>query len=89
MCYGMLALATDYDCWHESEEDVSVSAVIEVVKANSKLASAIVEQLCHILPDYSSDPCLEAAKFALMTSPNAISLERKKELAVLYGKYFN
>lgn len=89
MCYGMLALATDYDCWHESEEDVSVSAVLEVVKANSKLANAIVEELCHILPNTSSDPCLEAAKFALMTSPDAIPKKRKRELAVLYGKYFN
>ena len=38
MCYATLALSTDYDCWHESEEDVTVEAVIAVLMKNVETA---------------------------------------------------
>lgn len=88
MCYGMLALATDYDCWHETEEDVSVEDVIKVLKANAATANAIVREISRILPATSSAPELEAAKFAIMTNPELIPEKRKQDLALLYGKYF-
>src|SRR6185436_12643866 len=43
MAYGMLALATDYDCWHENEDDVSIEAVIAVLKANSDKANQVIK----------------------------------------------
>lgn len=88
MAYGMLAMATDYDCWHENEDDVSVEAVIAVLKANATLASKIVKDIATSLPRTSDDPCLSAAKFAIMTQRDLIPASTIEKLAPLYGKYF-
>ena len=88
ICYGMLALATDYDCWHEGEDDVSVEAVLAVLKANAALANSITATLMEILPETSDNECSSAAKFSIITQPDMISEKRKKELSTLYGKYF-
>lgn len=87
MAYGMLALATDYDCWHEEEDDVSVEAVMAVLKANSELANSIIQELARILPGTSTDECLTAAKFAIMTARDKIPADKKEQLAPLFGKY--
>ncbi|MDA0711040.1 MAG: S-methyl-5'-thioadenosine phosphorylase [bacterium] len=87
MCYGMLAMGTDYDCWHEAEEDVSVEAVVAVLNANAERANEIVKTLADILPLNSECPCLRAAQFAIMTAPLSITEAAKTRLQVLYGKY--
>ena len=43
ICYSTIALSTDYDCWHETEEDVTVEAVVAIIKQNVALAKAIVK----------------------------------------------
>lgn len=87
MCYAMLAMGTDYDCWHEAEEDVSVEAVVAVLKANAECANDIVKALIRLLPESSDCACLDAAQYAIMTAPDAISDEAKARLHVLYGRY--
>ncbi len=87
MCYGMLALATDYDCWHETEEDVSVDAVIAVLKANATLANAIVKQVSETLPVTSSSPILTGASQAIMTHADVIPASTRKKVELLFGKY--
>ncbi len=88
MCYAMLAMGTDYDCWHEAEEDVSVEAVVKILKANAERANLIVKTLTELLPETSECGCLNAAQFAIITAPDAISQSVKDRLRVLYGKYF-
>lgn len=88
MCYGMLAMATDYDCWHEEEEDVSVDAILAVLKANGAMANRIVREVALRLPATSTCECLAAAQYAIITAPEAISAAAKKRLAPLYGRYF-
>ena len=87
ICYGMLALATDYDCWNEKEEDVSVEAVLAVVKANSKLANDIVKKLIEIAPETSESPILSAAKYAIMTDRSRIPEKTKAKVFDLWGAY--
>ncbi len=87
MAYGMLALATDYDCWHEHEADVSVEAVLAVLKANSTAANNIVKQIVRQLPASHTSPIFEAARYAILTAPEVIPEARKRDLALLYGKY--
>lgn len=87
MCYAMLALATDYDCWHEGEDDVSVEAVMAVLKANAESANAIVRQVTKSLPATSECACQSAAAHAIMTSPELIPEQAKLRVAALYGKY--
>ena len=87
ICYAMLAMGTDYDCWHEGEEDVSVGAVLETLKKNAELANAIVKETATLLPATSDCECLSAARYAIITAPEAIGGEAKERLDVLYGDY--
>jgi 5'-methylthioadenosine phosphorylase len=87
MCYGMLALATDYDCWHESEEDVSVAAVLAVVKANATLANNIIKRVASQMPAMSSSEILSAAKYAIMTDLTKIPENTRKKVQTLWGPY--
>ena len=89
MCYAMLAMGTDYDCWHEGEEDVSVEAVVAVLKANAERANQIVRTLAAHTSQTSDCECLSAAQFAVITSPDAISDAAKERLNLLYGRYWS
>lgn len=88
ICYGMLALATDYDCWHETEDDVSVEAVIAVVKANSALANNIIKRVASLMPQTSNSEILYAARHAVMTDPKKIPENTKLKVKALWGHYF-
>ena len=87
LCYGMLALATDYDCWHEEEEDVTVEAVVAVLAANAKLANSIVGELARSLPRTSRSPSLEAAKGAFISDLGLLPAKRREELMGIFGRY--
>jgi len=89
MCYAMLAMGTDYDCWHEDEEDVSVEAVIAILKANADLGNRVVQDVAERLPEASDCDCHSAARFAIITAPDAITEQAKQRLSTLYGHYFN
>ncbi len=65
--YATLALATDYDCWHESADDVSVDAVIAVLKQNAELAQRTVALLAASLPSPELSPAHGAIKNAILT----------------------
>ncbi len=88
MCYALLAMGTDYDCWHEEEEDVSVEAVLEIVHKNAALGNDIVKAAAGLLPADTDCECLHAASHAVITAPDAVSDEAKERLSLLYGKYF-
>ncbi len=89
LCYALLAMGTDYDCWHEEEEDVSIEAVVSVLKANAEMANGIVQMAAGMLPEKSDCACMHAAEYAIITAPAHISDETKKRLSVLYGRYFD
>ncbi|MBT4500086.1 MAG: S-methyl-5'-thioadenosine phosphorylase [Gemmatimonadetes bacterium] len=89
ICYAMLAMGTDYDCWHETEEDVSVESIIEILRNNAALANAAVREVARQLPEESDCECLHAARFAIITAPEAISDEVKERMKVLYGHYLD
>ncbi len=89
MSYGMLALATDYDCWHETEEDVSVEAVIAVVKANATLANNIIKRVATLMPKESNADSLYAAKYAIMTDLKKVPENTIKKVQLLWGSYIS
>src|SRR5215211_6719746 len=69
LCYAMLAMVTDYDVWHDAEEDVSVDVVSSNLRANSDAASAVVRQLvAGGLPERTC-ACGSALEHAIMTAP--------------------
>jgi 5'-methylthioadenosine phosphorylase len=50
ICYATIAMCTDYDCWHEEEDNVSVSSVIEVMHANVEKAQMLLNNFFKHMP---------------------------------------
>jgi 5'-methylthioadenosine phosphorylase len=89
ICYATLAMVTDYDCWHETEEAVSGEAVMEVVRQNAKMSQEVVRQIIQRIPDQRPADCLCASALAmsLITERALIPAETKKALQPLIGRY--
>jgi len=90
ICYATLALVCDYDCWHEHEDDVSVSSVLSSLAANSQLAASVVRETIGALPaSREGCDCASALQHAIITPRHAISAESRARLAPLIGKYLD
>ena len=81
--FATLALATDYDCWHASEEHVTVETVIAVMRKNVSLARRALTELARELPDPTKSRAYGAIKGAIMTAPDKISPRARESLAWL------
>ena len=87
LCYQSMAMATDYDCWHTSEAEVSVEMIIETLTANTKLAKEIIRRLVTALPETRSCPCQHALKHAIMTDMKSVPLATLEALSPMLAKY--
>jgi 5'-methylthioadenosine phosphorylase len=87
ICYATMALATDYDCWHETEEDVSVEAILAIMHKNVENAKEAILWTAGNIGDKTTCSCGEALKFAIVTDPAVIPEETKKDLEPIIGKY--
>ncbi len=87
--YAAVALATDYDCWHESEEDVSVEAVIAVVQRNAANARKVLAATVPRVPAQHTCIAANALQGAIMTSPSAVPASARERLAPIIGKYLD
>jgi 5'-methylthioadenosine phosphorylase len=85
--YATIALATDYDCWHETAEDVSVDAVVATLQRNADLARAIVRRTVSMIPTERTCPSARALENAIMTAPERIPAETRRRLAPLLDRY--
>ena len=88
ICYGMLAFSTDYDCWKEDEEDVTIEMVVENLSANTRAAQEIIKNVVKRIPEERLCSCAEAAKYAIITDPSMIPEDTKSKLEIFYGKYW-
>ncbi len=87
ICYATLALATDYDCWHETEEDVTVEAILETLNRNVSNAKAIIKGAVERIGEERKCLCSTALRDAIVTSKDLIPEETKKILEPILGKY--
>ena len=87
MAYAMLATATDYDVWHESEEDVSADAVVQTLLKNVDTAKQIVSQVIEELPADWLSSAKGALAMAIVTDPSKIPLKLRHDLAPIIGDY--
>jgi 5'-methylthioadenosine phosphorylase len=85
--YALLALATDYDCWHESEEDVSIEAVLKVLGDNVARARVTVAELARALPDPERSRAAGALASARVTASALVPKATLARLDWLIGKY--
>ncbi len=87
LCYSLVALVTDYDCWKTGEE-VSSHQVVETMKANVVEAQRL---LARVVPEAARAPrecrCGSALENAVVTNPKAIPAKTRKNLELLIGKY--
>jgi 5'-methylthioadenosine phosphorylase len=80
-------LATDYDCWHEAAESVTVEGVVAILNKNVALSRRIIRSTVPRLPGERACPCATALKNAILTSPSAIPRKIKSDLKPIIGKY--
>ncbi|MDD2337401.1 MAG: S-methyl-5'-thioadenosine phosphorylase [Geobacteraceae bacterium] len=88
ICYGVIALATDYDCWHETHDDVSVDAILSIIKQNVAMAKAIIRNAAACLDAERKCPCIDALRYAIITDRSVIKEKVKNDLDPIIGKYF-
>jgi 5'-methylthioadenosine phosphorylase len=85
MSYATLALATDYDVWHQSEEPVTAEAVMAVLGKNVATAREVVTRAAALVEGHS--PHADALKDAIMTPADRIPPETRERLSLLLRKY--
>lgn len=87
ICYATLACVTDYDCWHETYEIVTIDMVVENLKRNTEMAKKILKTVVTRIGGKRECPCAAALKDAIITAPELIPPQKKKELSLLIGRY--
>jgi 5'-methylthioadenosine phosphorylase len=87
ICYATIALVTDYDCWHPDHDSVTVEMIIANLMQNAQTAQRIIAAAVDRLPYERTCECASALKYALITRPDAIPEQVKRDLAPLVGKY--
>jgi 5'-methylthioadenosine phosphorylase len=88
ICYAMIALSTDYDCWKEGEESVTIEMVFENLKAAQGAACAVIAEAVKSIAGERACPCATAGRFAVATDRRLIPESVKRELELFYGKYW-
>jgi 5'-methylthioadenosine phosphorylase len=88
MCYLPLSFVTDYDCWHEDEEPVTVEMVIEYLNKNVENAGKLVRQIISGCDKYQPTcNCDSALKYSIITSHDSIPKETYERLQPIIEKY--
>jgi 5'-methylthioadenosine phosphorylase len=89
LCYGVIALSTDYDCWHEAHEDVSVEAIIAIIQSNVATAKKIIRAAVKQISGERGCACSESLKYAIISDTSVIPVETMENLELIIGKYVN
>lgn len=87
ICYATVALSTDYDCWHTTEESVTVDMILETLRNNVRMAREIIRNAAPRIPAGRGCKCASALKFATITDRKAMPAKAKEDLSLLLGKY--
>ena len=87
ICYVTIAMVTDYDCWHEEEEAVTIETLIAYLDKNSQNAQRLIKEVINILPQEFDCNCQHALENAILTNPAMISDKTREKLDLIIGKY--
>jgi 5'-methylthioadenosine phosphorylase len=85
--YATLAAVTDYDCWHHSHGSVTVEMIIEYMTKNIENAKKVLKLAIPKAGKKKKFSAADALKCAIMTAPDAIPAQKKKDLEIIIGKY--
>ncbi|QHS53335.1 S-methyl-5'-thioadenosine phosphorylase [Edaphobacter sp. 12200R-103] len=87
ICYATMAMVTDYDCWREGHDDVTVDQIVAVMHQNSRNAEKVVRAAVAALPKERTCGCGDAMKYAILTDKTTIPAETRQKLWPLLEKY--
>jgi 5'-methylthioadenosine phosphorylase len=91
IAYATLALSTDFDCWHEGHDEVSVESVIEVMRANIEQARRVVLAFAQMLSQHQSEDFMAHKALgggaAIMTASSLISDTTRERIELIFGDY--
>jgi 5'-methylthioadenosine phosphorylase len=88
ICYATMALVTDYDCWHETHESVSVETVLGYLRANAVMAQTVLRNSIPRVAARTRDcACATALQYALITQRDHIAADARARLGPIVGKY--
>lgn len=87
ICYATVAMVTDYDCWREGHDDVTVDQIVAVMHQNSRNAEKVVRAAVAALPKERTCGCGDAMKYAILTDKTTIPAETRQKLWPLLEKY--
>jgi 5'-methylthioadenosine phosphorylase len=89
MCFAVLACSTDYDCWHDTHEDVTAEMIVANLLRNVEVSRQAVRAALQRLPDRRECSCSTALKDSLITSLDIVPESTKERLAPIIGKYIS
>jgi 5'-methylthioadenosine phosphorylase len=87
ICFGTLAMATDYDCWNEEAGNVEIGQVLNILSKNVELAKKTIHNVVEAAPAQRSCPCASALRNAIITDRKNISKKIRADLRPILGKY--
>lgn len=86
ICYATLAMVTDYDCWHESHDDVTVDQIVAIIQRNSANAARVIRATVGLLPAERNCACKTALAHAILTSREAIPQATREKLGPIVDR---
>jgi len=87
ICYATIALVTDYDCWHPSHDSVTVEMIVQNLMANAKTAQLAIAEAVGRMSGPRTCACKDALATAIITRPEHVPAQTKRELQPIIGKY--
>ena len=89
ICYATIACVTDYDCWHEVHESVTIDMVIANLLQNVDTAKRMIRTAATSVPEKRECGCQSALETAIITVPELIPEHIKRDLSLLIGRYIH
>lgn len=89
ICYSTLAMVTDYDCWHEGHDSVTIDQIVAVIHQNTANASRVIRSAVRLLPVERTCSCKNALSSAILTSREAIPQAAREKLNLIVGRVLN
>lgn len=87
ICYASITCVTDYDCWHETHDAVTIEVVLNIMRKNIDAAKSIIKLAASNISDKRQCICANALKNSIVTASNRIPQNVKSDLAILVSKY--
>ncbi len=89
LCYGTIAMITDYDCWHPDHESVTGAQIIATLQQNADNAQKVLREAIKAMPAARDCKCGSALAHALITDPKLVPKATKKNLSAIIAKYIS